>query len=250
VRSPAPPLSRSRGDRARADVRIAVRSCLRDGARVSQSVMYPGSPSKPSRPIIEVKPHSTLDDVYGIIVGVLFVVIGIVLLHAAGLLTGGVAGIALLTSYSTGVSVGTLFMMINVPFFLFGYFFMGARFTIKSLAGSAMIMGLLKIMPFVLVIDRVHPAVAALGGGTFCGMGILALARHGAGVGGTGIVTLWLQKQYNINAGRTQIMIDSVILAMALLLVAPHLVAWSALSAVAMSGMVMAWHRAGRYFGS
>jgi uncharacterized membrane-anchored protein YitT (DUF2179 family) len=111
-------------------------------------------------------------------------------------------------------------------------------------------MGLLKIMPFVLVIDRVHPAVAALGGGTFCGMGILALARHGAGVGGTGIVTLWLQKQYNINAGRTQIMIDSVILAMALLLVAPHLVAWSALSAVAMSGMVMAWHRAGRYFGS
>jgi len=223
---------------------------MRDGARVSQSVMYPGSPSKPSRPIIEVKPHSTLDDVYGIIVGVLFVVIGIVLLHAAGLLTGGVAGIALLTSYSTGVSVGTLFMMINVPFFLFGYFFMGARFTIKSLAGSAMIMGLLKIMPFVLVIDRVHPAVAALGGGTFCGMGILALARHGAGVGGTGIVTLWLQKQYNINAGRTQIMIDSVILALALLLVAPHLVAWSALSAVAMSGMVMAWHRAGRYFGS
>ena len=44
---------------------------MRDGARVSQSVMYPGSPSKPSRPIIEVKPHSTLDDVYGIIVGVL-----------------------------------------------------------------------------------------------------------------------------------------------------------------------------------
>jgi len=32
--------------------------------------------------------------------------------------------------------------------------------------------------------------------------------------------------------------------------VAPQLVAWSALSAVAMSSMVMAWHRAGRYFGS
>lgn len=216
---------------------------------MSQSAMFPGSASPAPRAVV-VKPHSPLDDVYGIAVGVLFVVIGIVLLHAAGLLTGGVAGIALLTSYSTGVPVGTLFMMINVPFFLFGYFFMGARFTIKSLAGSAMIMGLLKIMPFVLVIDRVHPAVAALGGGTFCGMGILALARHGAGVGGTGIVTLWLQKQYNINAGRTQIMIDSVILALALLLVAPHQVAWSGLSAVAMSGMVMAWHRAGRYFGS
>jgi uncharacterized membrane-anchored protein YitT (DUF2179 family) len=197
--------------------------------------MYPGSPSKPSRPLIEVKPHSLLDDVYGIVVGVLFVVVGIVLLKAAGLITGGVAGIALLTSYTTGMSVGTLFMMINVPFFLFGYIFMGARFTIKSLAGSAMIMGLLKIMPLVLVIDRVHPAVAARGGGPICGQGI---------------VTLWLQKQYSINAGRSQVMIDSVILGLALVMVAPHLVAWSALSAVAMSGMVMAWHRAGRYFGS
>lgn len=197
-----------------------------------------------------VKPHSLLDDVYGITVGVLFVTVGIVLLQAAQLITGGVAGIALLTSYVSGVSVGTLFMLINVPFFLFGYLFMGARFTVKSLAGSVMIMALLKLMPYVLVINHVHPVVAALGGGTFCGMGILALARHGAGVGGTGIVTLWLQKKYNINAGRTQVMIDSVILLVALAIAAPHLVAWSALSAIAMSSMVMAWHRAGRYFGS
>jgi len=197
-----------------------------------------------------VKPHSLLDDVYGITVGVLFVTVGIVLLQAAQLITGGVAGIALLTSYVSGVSVGTLFMLINVPFFLFGYLFMGARFTIKSLAGSVMIMALLKLMPHVLVIGHIHPVVAALGGGTFCGMGILALARHGAGVGGTGIVTLWLQKQYNINAGRTQVLIDGVILSVALAIAAPHLVAWSALSAIAMSSMVMAWHRAGRYFGS
>jgi len=211
--------------------------------------MFPGSAAPSPRPVV-AKPHSLLDDVYGITVGVLFVAVGIVLLQAAQLITGGVAGIALLSSYVSGVSVGTLFMMINVPFFLFGYLFMGPLFTLKSLAGSVLIMGLLKIMPYVLVIDHIHPAVAALGGGTFCGMGILALARHGAGVGGTGIVTLWLQKKYNINAGRTQVMIDSVILLLALGLVAPQLVGWSALSAIAMSSMVMAWHRAGRYFGS
>lgn len=211
--------------------------------------MFNGSAAQGERAVV-VKPHSLLDDVYGIIVGVLFVAVGIVLLQAAHLITGGVAGIALLSSYMSGVAVGTLFMMINVPFFLFGYLFMGPAFTLKSLAGSALIMGLLKIMPYLLVIDHIHPAVAALGGGTFSGMGILALARHGAGVGGTGIVTLWLQKKYGINAGRTQVMIDSVILLLALGLVSPQLVGWSALSAVAMSSMVMAWHRAGRYFGS
>jgi uncharacterized membrane-anchored protein YitT (DUF2179 family) len=109
---------------------------------------------------------------------------------------------------------------------------------------------MLKLLPNALVIGHVDPMVAALGGGTFCGMGILALARHGAGVGGTGIVTLWLQKKYGINAGRTQVMIDGVILLAALSVVAPERVSWSALSALAMSSMVMVWHRAGRYFGS
>jgi uncharacterized membrane-anchored protein YitT (DUF2179 family) len=175
---------------------------------------------------------------------------GVLLLQAAGLITGGVAGISLLVSYVSGHSVGLLFMLINLPFFLFGYLFMGARFTIKSLVGSILIMAMLKLMPNGLVIGHIHPMVAALGGGTFCGMGILALARHGAGVGGTGIVTLWLQKRYGINAGRTQVAIDGVILLAALAIVSPELVGWSSLSAIAMSSMVMAWHRPGRYFGN
>ncbi|MBQ5950332.1 YitT family protein [Massilia sp. ST3] len=215
---------------------------------MTQGVMR--SQTAPAGRGLEVKPHSLLDDVYGICVGVLFAATGVLLLQAAGLITGGVAGIALLGSYMTGQSVGLLFLLINVPFFLFGYLFMGARFTAKSLVGSAMIMALLKLIPNGLVIGHVDPMVAALGGGTFCGMGILALARHGAGLGGTGIVTLWLQKRYAINAGRTQVMIDSVILMVALTMVEPERVGWSALSAVAMSSMVMAWHRAGRYFGS
>lgn len=200
--------------------------------------------------VAPVKPHTLFDDVYGIAVGILFVAMGVLLLQAAGLITGGVAGISLLVSYMSEFSVGMLFMLINLPFFLFGYLFMGARFTIKSLIGSILIMAMLKLMPSGLVIGHIHPMVAALGGGTFCGMGILALARHGAGVGGTGIVTLWLQKKYAINAGRTQVMIDGVILLAALLIVQPELVGWSSLSAIAMSSMVMAWHRPGRYFGN
>lgn len=215
---------------------------------MTQGVMRRGGSQ--SGPAFQVKPHSLLDDVYGMFVGVLFAATGILLLQAAGLITGGVAGIALLASYMTGQSVGLLFLLINVPFFLFGYLFMGARFTIKSLIGSALIMALLKLIPNGLTIGHVDPMVAALGGGTFCGMGILAMARHGAGLGGTGIFTLWMQKRYAINAGRVQVMIDSVILMVALTMVEPERVGWSALSAIAMSSMVMAWHRAGRYFGS
>jgi uncharacterized membrane-anchored protein YitT (DUF2179 family) len=187
------------------------------------------------------------EDAYGIFAGVLFVVVGTTLLKAAGLLTGGVAGMALLTSYVIAQPVGVLFMLINIPFFLFGYLFMGRRFTVKSLIGSAMIMVLLQLMPRALNMTYVQPVLAAVAGGTLLGMGILAFARHGAGVGGTGIVTLWLQKKYGINAGRTQIAIDSAIMLIALTVLAPQRVGWSALSAVAMSAMVIAWHRPGRY---
>lgn len=194
-------------------------------------------------------PHSLFEDAYAMVAGVVFAVVGLVLLKGAGLVTGGVAGIALLVSYVLPLPVGLLFTIINIPFFIFGYFTMGPRFTLKSFLGSVMIMGLLYLMPHALTLGYVNPAFAALAGGTLCGMAILAFARHGAGLGGTGIVTLWLQKKRGINAGRSQIVIDSAILIVSTAVVAPDKVLWSALSAVAMSGMVVAWHRPGRYLG-
>lgn len=183
------------------------------------------------------------------VAGVLFAVVGLMLLRKAGLVTGGTAGIALLLSYVIPQPVGVLFMLINIPFFLFGYVMMGPRFTFKSLAGSVMIMGLLDAMPHALSIAYVNPAFAAVAGGTLCGMAVLAFARHGAGVGGTGIVSLWAQRKYGINPGRTQIILDSAILLGALSVVSPGRVAWSTLSALATAGMLMAWHIPGRYSG-
>ena len=47
--------------------------------------------------------------------------LGICFLKSAGLVTGGVAGIALLVSYLVPLPVGVLFTLINIPFFLFAY---------------------------------------------------------------------------------------------------------------------------------
>ena len=208
----------------------------------------PATPSQAmTRPIL---PHSLYEDAYGIASGVLFVAVGVAMLNAAHLVTGGIAGIALLLSYVAAHPPGVLFALINLPFFLVGYFLMGWRFTVKSMIGSVLIMGMLAIMPHVYTIGYIHPAGAALIGGTFCGMGILSFARHDAGVGGTGILTLWIMQRYGINAGRTQMMIDGVIMLASLLVVAPILSGWSALSAVAMSTVVLTWHRPGRYVAS
>jgi uncharacterized membrane-anchored protein YitT (DUF2179 family) len=207
------------------------------------------SMSKTGTPPPTGRPHSLTEDIYALVIGLLFIAIGLLLLKTAGLVTGGIAGIALLTSYVVPLQVGIIFTLVNVPFFIFAYFAMGWRFTLKTITVNLGVTSLMTLMPQALHIDFIHPAFAALAGGTLCGMGILALARHGAGVGGTGVITLWLQKKHGINAGRTQLIIDTVILLLAMSVIAPNRLAWSALSAFSMSAMVIAWHRPGRYIG-
>lgn len=96
---------------------------------------------------------------------------------------------------------------------------------------------------------EVHPAFAALVGGTVIGMGILCIARHRAGVGGTGVVTLWLLRTRGWNAGVTQMALDVVVLAAAAPVIGRAALGWSILSAPAISLILIAWHRPGRYIG-
>ena len=205
--------------------------------------------SDPAAESAGTTPHSPLEDFYALLVGCILIVVGLFLLKSAGLVTGGIAGVALLVSYIVPLPVGVIFAVANIPFFVFANFAMGRRFALKTVLVSFGLLVLLGLMPRAIGIAWINPAFAAIAGGTLCGMGILSLARHQAGVGGTGVVTLWLQRTRGINAGRTQVAIDVCILLVSMSVVSLEAVGWSALSALAMSGVVMVWHRPGRYTG-
>lgn len=195
------------------------------------------------------RPHSVAEDAYALAIGCILLVLGLIFLKAAGLVTGGVAGIALLLSYLIPLPAGVLFTLINIPFFAFARRAMGTRFAVKTILvnlGIALFSALSRLS---LHINDIHPAFAALVGGTVIGLGILVLARHQAGVGGTGVITLWLQRSRGWNAGRTQIALDVLILAAATPVVSPAQLGWSILSAAAISLILIAWHRPGRYIG-
>jgi uncharacterized membrane-anchored protein YitT (DUF2179 family) len=195
------------------------------------------------------RPHSIAEDFYALVIGCILLVIGLVFLKAAGLVTGGIAGIALLLSYLVPLPTGVLFTLINLPFFLFAHYAMGRRFAIKTMLVNAGIAAFSTFAGGSMHVDQMHPFFAAIVGGTVIGLGILVLARHQAGVGGTGVVTLWLQRTRGWNAGRTQIALDVVILAAAIPVVSTGQFGWSVLSAAAISLILIAWHRPGRYIG-
>lgn len=195
------------------------------------------------------RPHNLAEDGYAIAIGCAFIAMGLMLLKQANLVTGGMAGIALLLSYIVHYPPATLFLLINIPFFLFAGKAMGWAFGIKTLFANLAIMAMGLMMPSALELARVSPLFAALFGGSIIGFGILAIARHGAGVGGLGVIALILQKRRGWNAGRTQMAGDVVILLASLLLLSAERFGLSILSAAAINAVLIVNHRPGRYIG-
>lgn len=153
--------------------------------------------------------HSALDDAYGLFTGIALASTGIAILGQSGLITGGIAGMALLASFVTPYPPSILVPAINVPFLLFALFTMGRNFTLKSILVSfALGLGVKLVTP-ALNNAGIDPAVGWALGGTLLGMGILCLARHNASMGGTGSMVLWLQRKFGINAGVAQLVCDT-----------------------------------------
>jgi uncharacterized membrane-anchored protein YitT (DUF2179 family) len=193
--------------------------------------------------------HSLLEDLYALFTGTTLIAIGMVLMKVAGIVTAGVAGLSLLVSYQTGWSVGLLFLLINLPFLALGFATLGRVFFVKTAAAILLILAQVQVMQAATVIGHVHPAFAALAGGTVIGMGILALVRHNCGVGGANIVALWLQKSRGWNVGRLGLVLDAVILLVAMTESPLGKLGWSFLSVVAINGILIAYHRPARYLG-
>lgn len=195
--------------------------------------------------------HTLFEDVYASLTGCLFVMLGLLWLKSAGLVTGGVAGLALLISYLVPLPPGVLFTLLNIPFFLLVGRGMGRAFMIKAIAANLLISALALLVPLGFRLEEVNALFAAVFGGTLIGVGILLLARHHVGIGGIGMLALALQKSRGWNAGKTQLAADALILLLALpiLNMGPAQFMVSVLSAGAVAGELIVFHKPGRYTG-
>ena len=196
-------------------------------------------------------PHSLLEDAYAIVTGCLFIMLGMAWLKAAGLVTGGIAGLALLISYVAPLPAGVLFTLLNLPFFLVAHRLLGRMAMVKAIVANLIISGLALIEPLAFRLEQVNGLFAALFGGTVIGAGILLLARHQVGVGGLGIMALALERRRGWNPGQTQLACDGLILLAAIPVLNPSAGQFvvSLLSATAVAGVLLIFHKPGRYTG-
>lgn len=195
----------------------------------------------------EAQTHSIIDDVQGIIIGSLVASFGIAIFTHMNFLIGGTAGLAFLVQYSTPLTFGPVFFVINLPFYALAIKKLGWEFTIKTFLAVFMVSFLTEMIPLIFEFGSIEPWFAAIFGGFLIGSGLLMLFRHNASLGGLNIVSIFLQEKYKISAGKFQMSVDTVIILAAFFVVDWKALAFSILASIALNIILAINHKPGRY---
>ncbi len=187
--------------------------------------------------------YTPFEDIQGLVIASAQAALGIHLLRAAGLMTGGTAGFALLVAYGTGWNFSAVFFVLNIPFFALAWALRGPVFCAKSLGTVALVSLMAEALKPLMGISAVHPGAAAVLFGVSAGVGLLGLFRHSGSLGGVSIIAMILQDRYGIRAGVTQLVHDLALFAAAAAILPLDRVLWSLLGAAILNGVIALNHR-------
>ncbi|WP_420567267.1 YitT family protein [Thalassovita sp.] len=187
--------------------------------------------------------HTLLADAHGLMFGSTMAAAAMVLLTHMGLVTGQTAGLAVLLSYMTGFSFGEVFFVVNLPFYWLAFRRMGVRFTVKTFIAVGLLSVISQFMPNLFEIQHLNTAFGAILFGLMSGAALLALFRHGASLGGVGILAVYLQDKTGFRAGYTQLLFDVGVFALALFVIDLPAVLYSLLGAFIVNTTIAINHR-------
>jgi uncharacterized membrane-anchored protein YitT (DUF2179 family) len=193
--------------------------------------------------------HTLFEDALAMLTGTLFVAFGAVMYSKAVLLVGGIAGLALLLQYVSGLGFWVLFFLVNLPFYVMAWRRMGWQFTARTFVAVSLVSLLSRLTASWVDFSHLDPRYAAVMGGGLCGTGLLILFRHRTGLGGINILAILLQETWGIRAGYFQLAVDVAILAAAVFVLAPDHLLLSILGAVIVNTILAVNHKPGRYLG-
>ncbi|NMM64671.1 YitT family protein [Clostridium sp. P21] len=155
-----------------------------------------------------------------IIIGSLIYSIGVnIFIVPHKLLSGGVAGIAIICQYLLKLPSGYFVILINIPIFLIGIRSVDKEFGIFSFIGMiSMSLALIctrNLHNFYYLSD---PLLSALCGGVITGIGMGIVFKNRASQGGTDIIAVVIKKKYGASIGRIAFMINIIIVTIGMLI--------------------------------
>ena len=195
----------------------------------------------------ELHRHSKAEDAGAILVGTLLTSLGLAIYAEQSFLTGGLAGLALLLTYTSGLPFWLLFSLVNLPFYVLSVVRMGLAFTLRTFVAVSLVSLLASRTGQWIGLESPDPVYAAVIGSVLCGVGLLVLFRHRTALGGLNILALFLQERFGLRAGYVQLAFDLCILAAAFFVIPLESVVLSIGGSVILNGIIAFNHVPGRY---
>ncbi|MEV5029258.1 YitT family protein [Paenibacillus sp. LPE1-1-1.1] len=177
-----------------------------------------------------------------IAIGCFVIAGGLVVLKHSHIVTGGTAGLSLSLSPLLHVPFHYIFGLLNLPFFIFSYFYMGKSFTFKTILAIALL-SVISATDHALPAFTIPPLIGAIVGGAFIGAGLTTLFRNDASLGGATILAVYLYKKYGINPGKTNFSFDFLVVLTSLSVFSLTSGLFSALSIAVTSGILSFYKR-------
>ncbi len=191
--------------------------------------------------------HTHKEDVIAILTATFLVAQGVFFLQSANLLTGGTTGLALLLSQILPFTFGVLYFICNLPFYALAWKRFGRKFAINSAISGALVSIFADNLYLVISLDKVNEVYCAIAGGLLMGLGMLILFRHRSSLGGFNVLCLVIQDKTGVSVGKTQLMIDCLILAASLFFVTPWVIFASIIGALVLNVVLAMNHKPTRY---
>lgn len=126
---------------------------------------------------------------------------------------GGVTGIATIINSLTGISIGLLYGVMNLPLIIIGFIFLGRKTMVKTIISVAVITVSTDYLFTVIPVYEGNRMLAAIFGGALFGVGLgLIYTREGTS-GGTDITNRIIHKKIpHFSLGKIMLAADAVIL--------------------------------------
>ncbi len=127
------------------------------------------------------------------------------------LLSQGLTGLSLLIYYQgTPLSLSAIYLLINIPVFILGWWFVSRRFIFYSLWGMVIYATALSIVN--IKINVSDPMLAVMIGGALNGLGVALILRSYGSSGGSEILCVVMNKLFSITVGTGAILINIAVL--------------------------------------
>jgi uncharacterized membrane-anchored protein YitT (DUF2179 family) len=124
---------------------------------------------------------------------------------------GGIVGISIIISHLSGLNLGILLFVLNLPFFFVGYKQIGKTFAISTLVGVAIMSIGTNLLHSVPGLTK-DPLLAAVFGGIILGIGVGLVIRNGGSLDGTEIMAILFNKKVPLSVGQSVMFMNLFIL--------------------------------------